>query len=260
MLIGLGGWAWWPVFLLFYAVSLSVTVLFVSRRPRSFWPNGYGFGNRYNLWVVSFVSMLFPLGIFRLVYARTPLVIGNVEYVLALPCAIRTPVFSILLPMLALQAFCSSVTFLIATKLIGGAQMHVETDPLSFRFFDALVMSLTELMGTLNLAIVLTGVWVSHGDVSVTLSWIFALQFFLPTSMVVVALGKRVKRRKFRNLVLAIAALFSLVLPEVLPSAPSIITIVWAPTDWRSPLLASSTLSTLWGMALARAYVLPPHE
>jgi hypothetical protein len=258
--MGLGGWAWWPVFLLLYAVSLSLAVLFLSRRPRSFWPSGYGFRGRYNLWVISFVSMLFPLGIFKLVYVKTPLVLGNVEYVLSLPYGVTVPVFSVLLPLFALQAFCSSVTYLVSMKLIGGARMRVETDPVSFVFLGALAVSFTELVGTLNLAIVLTGVWISHGNLNLTLSWIFALQFFMPTSMVVVTLGKQAKRkhRNLRRFVLVIAALFSLALPEVLPSAPSVITIVWAPTDWRSPLLASSTLSTLWGMALARAYALPP--
>jgi hypothetical protein len=78
--------------------------------------------------------------------------------------------------------------------------------------------------------------------------------------MLGVPLGKKMKRtyKELRDILLAVGTLFSLVAPAVLPRAPSVLTIIWLPTEWRSPLLASSTLSTLWGLSLARAYVLPP--
>jgi hypothetical protein len=255
-----GAWTWWPVFVLFYGMSLSLTVLFLSRKPRSFWPVKYRFSNLYDLGAVVFLSLLLPVGIFSLVDLRTPLAVGNVEYTLVLPFGIMLPLFLVMLPMFALQAFCSSLAYLVASKLIvGRAELRVETYSFSLRFFRSLIDSAIDLVGAFNLAIVLIGIWLLKEAVSATLSWIVVLQFFLPMWMLAVPLGRRIGRphNELFKFVLKIAALFSFLVPELIREAPSIITIVWLPTDWRSPLLASSTLSTLWGMAVAKAYMLP---
>jgi len=259
VLMWLGDWSWWPVFLLFYAIGLGVSVVFLSRTPRSFWPRRYRFRNPYSMCAVAFMSLLIPLGIFRLVYVRTPLEVGNVEYSLLFPSGDAFPLFSVMLPMLGLQAFFSSIAYLTVSRLIQGTDLYVDTDPLSLSFLLSAAESFLDVNGTLYLAVVTVWISLLEGNVNATLSWIALAQFFLPITMLAAPRLRRMARkyRKLRGFYRTVTNLLSVFLPVVLPGAPSVLTIIWAPTDWRSPLLASSTLSTLCGMALAWAYVLP---
>jgi hypothetical protein len=253
-----GSWTWWPSFMFLYGCSLSFTALFLTRTPKWFWPTGYKFKYPYGLGAVASLSLLVPLGIFELVEVRTPLAIGNVEYVFILPFGSTLPLFLLLLPMFGLQAFCSSAAYLVTSKLVvRRTGLYVETSLISSSFYRSLIQSLKETVGVLNLAVVLIGAWLLKGDATGTLSWIVALQFYLPISLFAIPLMQKTERkhRTLSNIILSMALLFSLVAPEVLPGAPSIFTVLWRPTDWRGPLLASSTLSTLWGMAVARAYM-----
>lgn len=254
-----GAWTWWPVFVLFYGMSLSLTALFLSRTPRWFWPVKYRFTNFYDLGAIVFLSLLLPVGIFRLVDLRTPLAVGNVEYELALPFGIVLPLFLVMLPMLGLQAFSSSTAYLVVSKLMfRKSELRVKANILSRRFLVSFIKSFNQVFGVLNLAAVLIWVWLP--DVNATLSVIVILQFVLPTLTLAVTLGRKMTRRykDVRDIALGFCTLLSFIAPAVLPTAPSVLTILWLPKDWRSPLLASSTLCTLWGVSLARAYVLPP--
>jgi hypothetical protein len=254
-----GSWTWWPVFALLYGISLSLTALFLSRTPRWFWPINYRFTNSYDLGAVVFLSLLLPLGIFRLVDLRTPLAVGNVEYTLVLPFGIMLPVFLVMLPMLGLQAFSSSTAYLVVSKLMfRRSELRVQANILSSRFLISCVKSLNQVLGVLNLGVIL--VWALLSDVNATLSLIVVLQFVLPTFMLAMPLGRKMTRwqKELRDILLAVGSLLSFLAPAALPTAPSVLTILWLPKDWRSPLLASSTLCTLWGVSLARAYVLPP--
>lgn len=111
----------------------------------------------------------------------------------------------------------------------------------------------------LGFVVTLVGSRFLLGDLITTLSWIVALQFFLPLYLIIMTYRKTLGSRM--NELWKIITLLGLILPFLLegliPQAPSLLALILHPADWRSPVLASLTATTLWGMSLTRAYVLP---
>lgn len=260
-----GGWSLWGVFALVYGIALSLAVLFLSRTPRWLWPRRYRFRDAYGVTIAGLMSLLIPFAFYLVINSTTPPTacgadVCTIEVLLVFPSNVVFPLFSIVLPMLGLQSFFGSIAYLVATRLLVlKSAIEIRTDPLSFRFARSLLKSMGEFLLVFNLAITTVGFWLLRGDLITTLSLIVLLQFLLPLYVIALAYRKSLGRKLqwTWKLLLVLGLLLSLALDALLPEATSILKLIFQPADWRSPVLASLTAATLWGMSVARAYVLP---
>jgi asparagine N-glycosylation enzyme membrane subunit Stt3 len=164
---------------------------------------------------------------------------------------------AVLLPMLGLQSFLGSVVYLTATRLLL-IRSPIKGESLTISFVAWVVVAFTELLLLMGLIMDLAGGWLLHGDILMTLSLILALQSFLPLYLIAVASRRRISNRLNYAWPLFLAVgNFVALLPDIISTQmPSIVALLHS-TDWRFPLLASITTCTLWGMAVAKAAIIP---
>lgn len=263
-----GTWSLWFWFQIVYSFLLVIVVLFIGREPRAVWSSRYRFRGPYEIMIPTFMALLIPLAIAQSLNIMIPSTscgvnVCTIQYMLLLPGGLQFPFFAILLPMLALLTFWTSTIYLTLAKLLVLKSVVVITVNSVVRFVYSSLRSMAELVGALQLAVALLGSWVLEGDLSKTLAILVFIQFLLPLVLLLISL-KNLVAHKLRQVwywvwyALVIAG-YSFLIIHPYPDIPSIVTLLVAASNWQIPFLASLTLSTLWGMSVARAYVIP-HE
>jgi hypothetical protein len=250
----LGNWDWWRMFVLTYGITLTIAVVFLL---------SCDVGNPFDVIAAGFLSLLIPSLLHVLITSTAPPAtstctggVCTIEFVLLFPFGAFS-FLSVVLPMLGLQSFCCSSTYLIARKVSlmkTGSILEIKVDP--SRFVTLLIKSYGQLLGTFSLVITIAQNWLLKGDLSMTLSLMILLQFLFPFYLVLLDyLEVRAGKRGVWYEIIEMWPFINLVLAVFLPQTPSILSLILHPSDWRSPLLASFTATTLWGMSIARALV-----